>query len=241
MLHAFAEGTGSLLTQAFFLRLVLLLVAALLAGYITEAMEAERWIAIQCNPTSGLPGYTLIRTELERRIGSGGRFAVCYIDNDNFKAYNDHYGYARGDALIKATSVVIVDSVRRAGNRDDFTGHIGGDDFLVITTPERVDALVNEVKQEFATTVLRFYDAASLERGFIKSHDRKGITAIFPVMTLSIAVVSNVKREIRSPDQIAEIAAKLKKRAKSEKSRVYITGDTNILRIPDELRTKLEG
>jgi diguanylate cyclase (GGDEF)-like protein len=230
-----SSGTGSqtLLTQAFFLRLNLLFVTALLAGYITEAMDAERRIAMQCNPTTGLPGYSLIRAELERRISSGGKFAVCYIDNDNFKAYNDHYGYARGDDLIKATGAVIVNSVRKVGNRNDFIGHVGGDDFLVVTTPDRVDALVNQVSEKFSGTVLNFYDTAALERGFIKSHDRKGVTAIFPVMTLSIAVISNEKRKIESSDQIARIAAKLKKRAKSHKSRRYVTGDTTIVHEAD--------
>ncbi len=235
VLHSYAQGAQSLLTQAFFLRLTLLFVTALLAGYIAEAMDAERQIAIHLNPTTGLPGYSLIRTELERRISAGEKFAVCYIDNDNFKAYNDHYGYARGDRLIKATGEVIDGAVRKMGNASDFIGHVGGDDFLIVTTPDTVDALATEINRAFARTVRGFYDEVALEKGFIKSHDRKGITAIFPVMGLSIAVVSNVNREISDPDQIAELATHLKRKAKSHKSRVYITGDTTIQRTRAEI------
>jgi len=235
VLHASSEGVQALMTHAFFLRLILLFVTALLAGYIAEALEAERQIAIQSNPTTGLPGYSLIRNEIEKRIAWGRKFAVCYIDNDNFKAYNDYYGYARGDGLIKATGRVITDAVRKKGNPGDFIGHVGGDDFLAITTPDKVNDLSNEINVTFGSEVKKFYDKSALERGFIKSHDRKGETAIFPVMGLSIAVISNEKRDITSPDQIAEIAAQLKKKAKSHKSRMYVTGDTTAQRTYKEI------
>jgi diguanylate cyclase (GGDEF)-like protein len=227
VLHGASAGAGSLLTQEFFMRINVLFGTGLLAGYIAEGMEAERQIAIRCNPTTGLPGYALIRAEIERRIKSGAKFAVCYIDNDNFKAYNDHYGYARGDRLIQATGETIVGVVQRTGGRDDFTGHVGGDDFLVITTPGHVDEIAFEVN--------------ALQQGFIKSHDRKGITAIFPVMSLSIAVVSNANRDIRSADEIAEIAAQLKKKAKSHKSRMYVTGDTTAMRTRREMESRGGG
>lgn len=240
-LHLQVSAAEELADRGFLLNLSLLFGVGLLAGYAAQAMEAGRFLAILCNPTTGLPGYSLIRTELEGRIGSGRKFAVCYIDNDNFKAYNDHYGYAKGDGLIKATARVIVGCVRKHGGPEDFVGHVGGDDFLAITTPDRVDELAKEINREFKRTVRGFYDTAALEKGFIKSHDRSGITATFPVMTLSIAVVSNERRNITSPDQIAEIAAQLKKRAKSEKSRQYVTGDTAILHIGKQLREEFDA
>jgi diguanylate cyclase (GGDEF)-like protein len=240
-LRVHADSPEVLMDRGFLLNLSLLFALGLLAGYAAQAMEAGRYAAIQCNPTTGLPGYSLIREELERRIASGRKFAVLYIDNDNFKAYNDHYGYSKGDSLIKATGRVIVESVGKHGGPGDFVGHVGGDDFLALTTPDNVDELAREVNREFRRTVRGFYDTAALERGFIKSHDRSGITATFPVMTLSIAVVSNERRRITSPDQIAEIAAQLKKRAKSEKSRQYVTGDTAVLHIGKQLREELGG
>jgi len=240
-LHVHTYSPEALIDRGFLLNLSLLFAMGLLAGYAAQAMEAGHFAAIQCNPTTGLPGYSLIRDELKRRIASGRKFAVCYIDNDNFKAYNDHYGYSKGDSLIKATGRVIVESVGKHGGPGDFVGHVGGDDFLVVTTPDRVDELAREVNREFKRTVRGFYDTAALEKGFIKSHDRSGITATFPVMTLSIAVVSNERRKITSPDQIAEIAAQLKKRAKSEKSRQYVTGDTAVLHIGKQLREELDG
>jgi diguanylate cyclase (GGDEF)-like protein len=239
-LRVHASALAELIDRGFLLNLSLLFGVGLLAGYAAQAMEAGRFLAILCNPTTGLPGYSLIRTELEGRIASGRKFAVCYIDNDNFKAYNDHYGYAKGDGLIKATARVIVGCVGKHGGPGDFVGHVGGDDFLAITTPDKVDDLAKEINREFKRTVRGFYDTAALEKGFIKSHDRSGITATFPVMTLSIAVVSNERRNITSPDQIAEIAAQLKKRAKSEKSRQYVTGDTAILHIGKQLRDELD-
>lgn len=240
-LRVYTSTPEALVDRGFLLNLSLLFTVGVLAGYVTQAMETGRLAAIQCNPTTGLPGYSLIREELERRIGSGKKFAVCYIDNDNFKAYNDHYGYAKGDGLIKATSRVIVGCVSKHGSPGDFVGHVGGDDFLAVTTPDKVDELAKEINREFKRTVRGFYDTAALEKGFIKSHDRSGITATFPVMTLSIAVVSNVRRNITSPDQIAEIAAQLKKRAKSEKSRQYVTGDTAVLHIGKQLREEIDG
>lgn len=229
-LYAYTRGPEVLLGDLLPTRLALLLVTGVFAGLIAEATETERRIAIWCNPTTSLPGYHLIRAELERRIESGGSFSVCYIDNDDFKAYNDHYGYARGDALIKATGKVISEAVREAGNADDFVGHVGGDDFIVVTTPGVVDTLIKKVKDNFARTVRGYYDTDALEQGFIKSHDRDGVTATFPVMSLSVAVISNERRNITNPDQIAGTAAELKKKAKSHKSRIYVTGDTTTMR-----------
>ncbi len=240
MLRVHAAVPETLAERGFLLNLSMLFAMGVLAGYAAQAMEAGRFTAIQCNPTTGLPGYSLIRTELKHRIASGRKFAVCYIDNDNFKAYNDHYGYAKGDGLIKATGRVIVECVSRYGGPGDFIGHVGGDDFLAITTPDKVDRLAGEINREFKRTVRGFYDTAALEKGFIKSHDRSGITATFPVMTLSIAVVSNERRNITSPDQIAQIAAQLKKRAKSEKSRQYVTGDTAVLHLGKQIQDELE-
>lgn len=226
-------GASALITENFFLRIALLFVTSLLAGYLAEAMEAERMIAVNSNPTTGLPGYSLIRSELERRIRSSAKFAVCYIDNDNFKAYNDYYGYAKGDALIKTTGRVITESVRKMGNPADFVGHVGGDDFLVVTTPDRVDRLCNHINLTFRRAVRAHYDTIALKQGFIKSHDRKGVSAVFPVMSLSIGVVSNENREIKNPDQVAQTAAKLKKKAKTHKSRVYVTSDFETGEFPE--------
>lgn len=236
--HAYAEGAHALLTQVFSLQVILLFVTALLAGYMAEAMEMDRLIAVQSNPTTGLPGYSLIRSELERRIASGEKFAVCYIDNDNFKAYNDHYGYARGDSLIKTTGDTIVGSVRMVGNPDDFVGHVGGDDFLVVTTPDKVEKLCGHINLLFQAAVCDYYDTIALRKGYIKEHDRKGVTAIFPVMSLSMAVISNENRDLRDSDQIAEIAARLKKKAKSEKDRIYVTGDTTAIRKASEIKAR---
>jgi diguanylate cyclase (GGDEF)-like protein len=89
------------------------------------------------NPLTRLPGNLALEREVKKRLDSGEPFSVCYCDLDNFKAYNDKYGYEAGDRVIFHTAQTIMNSVRALGDNGDFVGHIGGDDFVVVTTPTR--------------------------------------------------------------------------------------------------------
>jgi GGDEF domain-containing protein len=141
---------------------------------------------------------------------------------DNFKAFNDRYGYAHGSEVIKETARIIENAVKNKGFSDDFVGHVGGDDFVVITTPEYMREICSEVISEFDRRIPGFYDQQDRENGFILGNNRLGEEMRFPLMTISIAIVTNVQRRLSSPLEVSEIAAELKEYAKTIAASVYV-------------------
>ena len=166
------------------------------------------------NPSTRLPGNTAIERALRRRIELGIPFAVCYADIDNFKAYNDTYSFLKGDAVIHQTANVLLEAVAQKGNYDDFVGHIGGDDFVVITTPERAEAVAGHALRTFDLLSPLFYDAATRARGYIDATDRQGRPMRFPFVSLSIGIVSTARYPIRHVAEVAQRSVEPKKRAK---------------------------
>lgn len=167
------------------------------------------------NPLTGLRGNIDIQIELNRRIQRGELFAVLYIDLDNFKAYNDVYGFTYGDKVIQLTADIIQDNVNLFGDSKNFIGHIGGDDFVVITHPKRVDKIAEGIIKDFDKKILKLYDSRDVKNGYITTIDRLGNHIKFPIMSISIAVVSNEHRVLSSALQISAIAAEVKKKAKT--------------------------
>ncbi|GAB4447323.1 MAG: response regulator [Chloroflexi bacterium OHK40] len=174
------------------------------------------------NPSTRLPGNNAIERAISQRITRGEPFAVCYADIDNFKAYNDSYGFLKGDAVIQRTAQILLDSVRIHGNADDFVGHIGGDDFVVITTPDRVAPICEAATARFDATAPLFYGAEARAQGFISAEDRQGRPAIFPLVSISISVVSSAHRTFQHPGEVAQRAAEAKKRAKLIAGSTYL-------------------
>jgi GGDEF domain-containing protein len=166
------------------------------------------------NPTTRLPGTNIIEREITRRIRKGEEFAACYADLDNFKAYNDYYGYQYGDGLIKTTSEIIRDVVY-SRTRKGFVGHIGGDDFVFVIPPEDINLICSEIIDIFDRMIIRRYKKEDVIRGFIITSNRKGENEKFPLMTLSIAVIVNQKRMFRHLGEISHMIADLKKYTKS--------------------------
>ncbi len=166
------------------------------------------------NPTTRLPGTSIIEREITKRIKKGEEFAACYADLDNFKAYNDYYGYQFGDSLIKMTSVIIRDVVYRY-TKDGFVGHIGGDDFVFVIPPGKLELICSEIIKNFDLTIIRRYKKEDVLKGYIITHNRKGKYEKFPVMTLSIAVIVNQKRMFKHLGEISHMIADLKKYTKS--------------------------
>ena len=196
--------------------------------YVTKPYEAAellfrvrnqlrtRRAQLQSNPLTGLPGNVLIETELSRRIGAGEKFAFLHIDLDYFKAFNDYYGYARGDSLIRFTASLLQEVVERHGGAGDFLGHIGGDDFVVITVPPRGMDVANTIRAEFDVRIPRQYDPADRERGHITVHSsRQGGMKKFPLLSITILVVTNATREIQHSAQVSDVAKELKKIGKA--------------------------
>jgi GGDEF domain-containing protein len=198
---------------------------------IGELAESFRWMSdrlkeleetnLDANPLTRLPGNLAIEKALLERLQRRRPFAFCHVDLDNFKAFGDYYGYARGSEVLKMVGQALV---RLSGGeiRDMFIGHIGGDDFVLICPPGRVSGLCREMIKEFDAAIPGFYDQEDRERGYIISRDRNEVVQQFPIMTVSIAVVTNERRDITSPMQIAEIAAQLKKYAKSFPKSIFV-------------------
>jgi len=163
------------------------------------------------NPLTKLPGNPAIEKEIEMRIQQNLSFSVCHYDIDNFKAFNDAYGYHRGNAVLHQTSRIIVSAVRSEGDESDFVGHIGGDDFIVITTPDREETICLESIQEFDRLIPLHYREEDRKRRVLPVKNRMGKIEEFPLMTLSIAVVNNKKRALQSALHVSEIASEIKK------------------------------
>ncbi|MDH7576370.1 MAG: response regulator [Bacillota bacterium] len=174
------------------------------------------------NPLTGLSGNPAIEKEIKARIVAKRKFAALYLDIDNFKAYNDTYGFLQGDEVIKFLAELLISVFQNEGNPDDFLGHVGGDDFIAITTPEHVDAICNLLIQGFDRGIQKFYSKEDLQRGFIVTVDRRGREQVFPLLSLSIGVVSNEYRAIDNHRLVGEIAAGLKKYAKTFPGSIYV-------------------
>lgn len=167
-------------------------------------------MCLDASPLTRLPGNIAIERALLERIRRGEKFALCYADLDDFKAYNDTFGYAKGSEIIKVTGEILHEAKRRFGRGEDFVGHIGGDDFVLITAPENISAVCENIIQEFDRVIPFFYHQEDRERGYIEAVDRYGIARKFPIMTISIAVVSDSSRELLAPTEIAKVAAEIK-------------------------------
>ena len=177
---------------------------------MAQRLKASEQMCLDASPLTRLPGNIAIERALTERLCQGKKFALCYIDLDNFKAYNDRYGYARGSEVIKAAGELIYNAKQQKGRGEDFVGHIGGDDFVLITDPSAAEEVCSHIAREFDRTIPRFYSEQDREAGIIKGVDRYGDEREFPLMTISIAIVSNLKRQIQSPLEIAQVAAQIK-------------------------------
>lgn len=169
---------------------------------------------LDANPLTRLPGNVSILNELQARIDKKTPLAVAYCDLDKFKVYNDKYGFRHGDEIIRETARLLIRATQDHGNPDDFIGHIGGDDFVVVTTPDKVDGITQKIIDEFEKIAPTFYNDEDRAAGFIVGHDRKGVEQKFGLLSISIGVVSNEKRDLNHVAQIAEIGAELKEAAK---------------------------
>jgi GGDEF domain-containing protein len=174
------------------------------------------------NPSSRLPGANAIEYDIDRRIQAGKQFAVCYADLDNFKSYNDYYGYVYGDKTIQITSHIIRTVVQDLAPDDGFVGHIGGDDFVFIVPPEKAEEICKNVISTFDRMAPFRYDEIDRDRGWIEVPNRKGEMEKFPVFTISIAVIINQKKMFKHPGEMSHMIADLKKYTKTLEGSNYM-------------------
>jgi diguanylate cyclase (GGDEF)-like protein len=175
---------------------------------------------LDANPLTRLPGNLSIESRIDGALKAEKPLAVLYIDLNQFKAYNDVYGYEEGDRVIKALARVLVEPVR--SGQADFVGHIGGDDFIVLTTPERMESVAQSICDRFDAIVPSFYSEEDKARGFIRTKDRQGAVRDFPFISVSIGICHNQERKLQGFAQVAHLGAELKKAAKSKGGSAYV-------------------
>lgn len=182
-----------------------------LLARINRAIERAR-ASLDANPLTGLPGNTSIKAEMSDRLARGTPFAVLFIDLDHFKAFNDRYGFERGDAALHLLGDIVLDTIgaRARGSSADFAGNIGGDDFVLITTAERAERHAARICRLVSRRMPSLYDEADRRAGFIASIDRQGGTRRFPLMSVSVAIVTNEERRFAHPGEIAQIGSEIK-------------------------------
>ena len=164
---------------------------------------------------TGLPGNVQIHAELKKRIANRGEFSVLYLDLDNFKAYNDVYGFLKGDEIIEFTAQTILKCIHELFLEGSFVGHIGGDDFIAIVPTTDVDEVCQAIVATFDKEVTKFFTDDDLERGYIEVANRKGIIEQFALTSISIGVVIGEKGRFSNILEIGEIGAQVKHVAKT--------------------------
>ncbi len=150
-------------------------------------------------------------------------FAFCYLDLDNLKAFNDFYGYAKADGVVRQTADILREVVSQLGDGSEFVGHVAGDDFVFMVRPEQVDFICRRIIESFDRIIPLYYERDDRERGFIEAEDRYGQRRKFPVMSVSIAAVMS-DGTVDHPE-LARQAAELKKRAKAVTGSVVLRSD----------------
>ena len=167
------------------------------------------------SPLTGLPGNVQIHAELKKRISNRENFSVLYLDLDNFKAYNDVYGFLKGDEIIKYTADTIVRCVHNYIHEGAFVGHIGGDDFIAIVPILNCDEICKNIIASFDAHVTKFFTEEDVEKGYIEVANRKGIIEQFPLTSISIGVVEADVGRFANMLEIGEVGAQVKHNAKA--------------------------
>lgn len=189
---------------------------------LEKTTQLEVTSAKYANPLTGLPGNVIIESQINRIINDEDDYAVLYIDIDNFKAYNDVYSFQKGDEILKLTASILEEAFSSAFFRYSFVGHIGGDDFVVIVSGSQVEEACRQVLSRFDKQVIAFYNHVDRERKYITTLNRKGTQETFPLMSLSIAGLTNKFHQFASYNELAKVAADIKKKCKAINGSCYL-------------------
>lgn len=180
------------------------------------------YINRRVSPLTGLPGNVQIQAEIKKRLLNKDGFAMLYLDLDNFKAYNDVYGFLNGDEIIKFTAKTIVKNIDGLTNRESFVGHIGGDDFVaIVSAEENYEYICQNIIAEFDKEVVKFFNEQDVEKGYLEVENRKGIIEEFPLTSISIGVVVAEQGRFHNVLEIGEVGAQVKHLAKATMGSAY--------------------
>jgi diguanylate cyclase (GGDEF)-like protein len=166
------------------------------------------------SPLTGLPGNSRIEEEIDQRVEDATPFAILYADLDHFKAFNDHYGFIRGDQALQATARIIEEVADEVTGGESFVGHVGGDDFVAVVPPSMAAVVSQAIVERFDADAASFYDQHDRERGYIEVTDRRGELQRFPVLTISIGIASTDKRGFKHYAEAVAVATEMKRHTK---------------------------
>jgi diguanylate cyclase (GGDEF)-like protein len=188
-----------------------------------ERLKVLESLLLDASPLTGLPGNMAIEMEIQKRLSEKNPFSLCHVDLDNFKPFADKYGYAWGSEVIKEVAHILTENVHTDDLDGDFIGHVGGDDFIVIITgSERAEQICQKIVEEFDRRSMRFYSEKDRQKGFITGKDRQGKQQTFPLVTITIAVVTDDGSKFKGPLDMAKKAAELKEYAKTLPGSNYV-------------------
>jgi diguanylate cyclase (GGDEF)-like protein len=173
------------------------------------------------HPSTRLPGAVEIEAEVQRRLGAGQLFAMCYADLDHFKEFNDRYSYYDGDRVIRILAKILHDVVKGLSGEHGFVGHIGGDDFIFVIPVAAVNDVCSEIVSIFDTLIPFQYSEQDRRAGYFFGKDRRGQLHRVPLMTVSIGVVTNERRHFTHAAQVSELATEMKSYAKTLPGSVF--------------------
>ena len=188
---------------------------------VTNLLEATRRER-EANPLTGLPGNRAIDREIQDRIATGQEFGFMYIDMDRFKSFNDKYGYSRGDRAISFLAGVLVGITQKYGSGKDFVGHVGGDDFVVVTTSQDAERLARRIIHEFDEGKEDLHDEDDFKNGYLEIESRNGQVERFPLVTLTLALVSECQGRFEHPAQLSDTMVELKRFGKMKPHSVVV-------------------
>lgn len=210
-------------------------VADELRAYVRSQLRRARLCSL--SPLTLLPGGLQLERAIDSKLNSTEPWSILYLDLDNFKAFNDVYGFLAGNNMILLVGHICQRVVYEDGNADDFVGHVGGDDFVVVTTPDLSHLLCHNILARYREESMLLYRQDDLERGTISGVDRKGRPYQFPLVSLSIGVVSSQGRRLQSSDEIGTLVAEAKRHAKQSSSNVFFLSSP--CNTPDQRRSHL--
>jgi len=180
---------------------------------LQKAAEIEVDNAKDQNPLSGLPGNLIVEQKLNYCLKCNNKYSIAYVDIDNFKAYNDVYGFENGDLIIKLLATILKKNIPK----EYFVGHIGGDDFVVIlygfVTENYFETIINQFEQK----ALKFYNQHDIQNGYISTTNRRGETEQFPLLSITSVVMNNSLQKFCDVFELTEVLAKKKREAKQKK------------------------
>jgi diguanylate cyclase (GGDEF)-like protein len=174
------------------------------------------------SPLTGLPGNARIQDEIQTRIAADQPFALLYADLDNFKAFNDHYGFLRGDEALRAVARSIQDLALELGGSKVFVGHLGGDDFVLVAPLEMAEELCELMIEKLTEVIPALYDDADRDRAYIEVQNRQGRLEQFPLLSVSIGVATTDRRDFTHPGELVSVATELKEFAKRTQGSTYL-------------------